>query len=178
MERPDTAIAIIKDFCPTSGAEVEGYINQLESDLHRIPAIWYRKGQESIRRKNESGCCCIINDDDEVERPCGAHQEWLESRLAAVTEELIQAKEKLEKILRPKCPECGSEDVYYENPRTGCGTYACCDCGHELTPEQAEKLEKISQPEDSADWWLCPECAKDYEGFKSGDLCLVCGNSR
>jgi len=42
----------------------------------------------------------------------------------------------------PKCPECGSEDVAYENPRTGCGTYACCDCGHELTPEQAIVLER------------------------------------
>jgi hypothetical protein len=40
------------------------------------------------------------------------------------------------------CPECGSEDVYYENPRTGCGTYACCDCGHELTPEQAKVFDE------------------------------------
>jgi hypothetical protein len=54
MERPNTAIAIIKDFCPTSGVEVEGYINQLES------------------------------------------------RLASVTEELIQVKEKLEKINQPE----------------------------------------------------------------------------
>jgi hypothetical protein len=52
MERPDTAIAIIKDFCPTSGPEVEGYINQLES------------------------------------------------RLAAVTEELIEVKERLEKNIQ------------------------------------------------------------------------------
>ena len=38
----------------------------------------------------------------------------------------------------PMCPECGSEDVAYENSRSGCGTYACCDCGHVMTPEQAK----------------------------------------
>lgn len=41
-------------------------------------------------------------------------------------------------ILWPVCPKCGSEDVAYENPRSGCGTFACCDCGHELTPEEAK----------------------------------------
>ena len=42
----------------------------------------------------------------------------------------------------PRCPKCGSEDVYYENPRSGCGCYACCDCGHELTPDEAKRFEE------------------------------------
>ena len=27
------------------------------------------------------------------------------------------------------CPKCGSNEVYYENPRTGNGLYNCDDCG-------------------------------------------------
>ncbi len=37
-------------------------------------AKWFKKGQESIKRKNKSGCCCIINDDDEIISLCGAHK--------------------------------------------------------------------------------------------------------
>ena len=42
----------------------------------------------------------------------------------------------------PLCPKCESEDVYYENARTGSGGFACCDCGHELTPEEAKVFEE------------------------------------
>ena len=39
----------------------------------------FRKGQESVKRKNKSGCSCIINDDDEVLSVCGAHEQWADS---------------------------------------------------------------------------------------------------
>jgi DNA-directed RNA polymerase subunit M/transcription elongation factor TFIIS len=34
------------------------------------------------------------------------------------------------------CPECGSDEVYYENPRTGYGGYVCLDCGYEFPREK------------------------------------------
>jgi len=46
-------------------------------------ATWFKKGQESILRKNKSGCCCVIDDDNEIVLVCGAHQEWLERHLSA-----------------------------------------------------------------------------------------------
>jgi hypothetical protein len=39
MKKPDQAISIIKDFCPGSGIEVEGYINYLENRLAKIEEI-------------------------------------------------------------------------------------------------------------------------------------------
>ncbi|KUO75557.1 MAG: hypothetical protein APF81_27455 [Desulfosporosinus sp. BRH_c37] len=39
------------------------------------------------------------------------------------------------------CPECGSDEVYYENPNTGCGGYACMDCGYEY-PKASEEMKK------------------------------------
>lgn len=33
------------------------------------------------------------------------------------------------------CPECGSDEIYFENPRTGCGSRACQDCGYEFPKE-------------------------------------------
>ena len=39
----------------------------------------FKKGQNSVLRKNKSGCCCIITDDGEVLSVCGAHEEWVES---------------------------------------------------------------------------------------------------
>ena len=47
-------------------------------------AKWFKKGQNSILRKNKSGCCCIINDDGKVISVCGAHQEWLDNHLIAI----------------------------------------------------------------------------------------------
>jgi hypothetical protein len=43
-------------------------------------AIWFEKGQLSIKRKNKSGCTCIIDEDDgdRIVSVCGAHQNWLE----------------------------------------------------------------------------------------------------
>ena len=38
----------------------------------------FKRGQESVKRKNKSGCCCIIDDNDNVVSVCGAHAEWNE----------------------------------------------------------------------------------------------------
>ena len=51
------------------------------ADLNRtLPAKWFAKGQNSVKRKNKSGCSCLINDDDEVVSVCGAHQNWADTR--------------------------------------------------------------------------------------------------
>jgi hypothetical protein len=39
MKKPYQAISIIKDFCPVSGIEVEGYLNYLENKLYKIAEI-------------------------------------------------------------------------------------------------------------------------------------------
>lgn len=37
----------------------------------------FRSGQESIKRKNESGCCCKISEDgNTIESACMLHIEW------------------------------------------------------------------------------------------------------
>lgn len=33
------------------------------------------------------------------------------------------------------CPECGSDEIYYENPTTGNGLYNCDECGFFATRE-------------------------------------------
>jgi len=59
---------------------------QKEKDKERARLIkkWYEKGQDSIRRKNESGCCCIIDEEDgeTIISVCGAHAQWLDDRIA------------------------------------------------------------------------------------------------
>lgn len=46
----------------------------------RLRAVWFEKGQLSVKRKNKSGCCCIIDDDDNVISICGAHKNWLDDK--------------------------------------------------------------------------------------------------
>ena len=37
----------------------------------------FKRGQESVKRKNDSGCCCKINEnEDSIESPCQLHMEW------------------------------------------------------------------------------------------------------
>lgn len=48
---------------------------------------WFLKGQNSILRRNKSGCCCIIVNDSFVISPCAAHVEWLEDALKEVDDE-------------------------------------------------------------------------------------------
>jgi len=48
----------------------------LKNKYAKIKAKWFKKGQMSVKRRNESGCCCIINDDDIIEELCGAHEDY------------------------------------------------------------------------------------------------------
>jgi len=47
----------------------------------KIKAIWFKNGQNSVLRKNKSGCCCIIDDNANIISTCGAHEEWLKKHL-------------------------------------------------------------------------------------------------
>jgi len=47
-----------------------------------------------------------------------------------------------EGVAWPRCTECGSEDIHYENPRTGGEGYVCCDCGHVFTAEEARVFDE------------------------------------
>lgn len=49
-----------------------------EKLLRELPAKWYQKGQESVKRENQSGCCCIIDDGDKIVEVCAAHLAWRE----------------------------------------------------------------------------------------------------
>jgi len=60
-------------------ALLEAEIVALKEICNALPAKWFKKGQNSVLRKNQSGCSCIINDDDEVLSVCGAHQQWADS---------------------------------------------------------------------------------------------------
>ncbi len=53
--------------------KIETRTKQLEGELKELREKWFKKGQNSIKRKNKSGCCCIINDDDEIESMCKLH---------------------------------------------------------------------------------------------------------
>jgi hypothetical protein len=59
----------------------EQTIKELQKKVSELPSKWFKKGQNSIKRKNKSGCCCIINDDDEIESLCGAHKAYVEEKL-------------------------------------------------------------------------------------------------
>jgi len=37
------------------------------------------------------------------------------------------------------CPDCGSDEIAYENPRTGAGTRVCQGCGYEFPHDEANK---------------------------------------
>ena len=64
-------------------ALLEAEIVALKEICNVLPAKWFAKGQNSVLRKNQSGCSCIINDDDEVVSVCGAHQDWADFRETA-----------------------------------------------------------------------------------------------
>jgi hypothetical protein len=59
-------------------------VEELRKKISIQPTEWFKKGQNSIKRKNKSGCCCIINDDDEIESLCGAHEAYIQD---AITKE-------------------------------------------------------------------------------------------
>jgi hypothetical protein len=53
-------------------------VEKLQKEKASSIAKWFKKGQNSAKRKNKSGCCCIINDDDEIVSMCGAHEDHVE----------------------------------------------------------------------------------------------------
>ena len=59
--------------------EIPGWC-PLDSVEENLRAIWFEKGQLSVKRKNKSGCICIINDADEVVSVCLAHKAWMEEQ--------------------------------------------------------------------------------------------------
>jgi hypothetical protein len=61
--------------------KLEKKIEKLQKERPALLAKWFRKGQNSIKRKNKSGCCCIINDDDEIVSLCGAHDAFIGDKL-------------------------------------------------------------------------------------------------
>lgn len=69
----------------------------------------FKAGQNSVKRKNKSGCCCIINDDDMVESICGAHQFLIEGKSA----ELIRLIKRIDMM----CQDHGLDCVYYKDWR-------------------------------------------------------------
>ena len=79
-----------KPFDSVSEAGQEEALEYAEALLPLFPAQgsgtiaeWFKKGQESVLRRNQSGCCCKIDDSDNVLSVCGAHQQWLEDTVAA-----------------------------------------------------------------------------------------------
>jgi len=91
-------VKIFGRISPDSDQEEIGSTNELATDLYQrvssgcssimdveekivkfmsgLRVEWFKKGQNSVKRQNESGCCCIINDNDEVVSACGAHSDW------------------------------------------------------------------------------------------------------
>ncbi len=62
---------------------VSGFLRNIIQDFlktkrNKLNKVWFRKGQESIKRNNKSGCCCILDDSDRVLSACEAHKEWRE----------------------------------------------------------------------------------------------------
>lgn len=70
---------------------VSGYLSEYRF-MEKLEECWqeaskqrfakgFRKGQESVKRRNKSGCCCIINDNDEIESLCGLHAELIKEKI-------------------------------------------------------------------------------------------------
>lgn len=59
----------------------EETIDKLMKEKAELIKKWFTKGQQSVKRKNKSGCCCIINDSDEIESLCGAHEAYIEEQM-------------------------------------------------------------------------------------------------
>ena len=80
--------ASMEGSCKQLEVEKQQWIDEVESTIKRVrqledkvvtcKSIWFKKGQESIKRKNQSGCCCVINDNDEIETSCGLHKPYIE----------------------------------------------------------------------------------------------------
>lgn len=57
-------------------------IMMLKSKSNTNKETWFKKGQNSVKRRNKSGCCCMFNDDDtEIISLCGEHENYYEERI-------------------------------------------------------------------------------------------------
>ena len=69
------------------------------ADLKREFARGFRKGVESVYRKNQSGCCCRFDENEEIVSVCDAHKERDEQKDKQIAS-LRQRAEKAEDVLR------------------------------------------------------------------------------
>ena len=74
-------------FYITKNKLLEDEIEKLKNENNNRFAKGFKQGQNSIKRKNESGCCCIINDNDEIESLCGLHRELVDIKIAKLKNE-------------------------------------------------------------------------------------------
>ena len=83
QEMRDKIVAILKPHNTSWEKVFNAKVDQILVlfDQNKRFAEGFKRGQESINRKNQSGCCCIIDADDNVILVCGAHQNWLEEKL-------------------------------------------------------------------------------------------------
>ena len=89
--------------------------NEIQEDKRKLINEWFLKGQNSIKRKNVSGCVCVINDNDEIERVCGLHEEWHES-LLQIPLEVREANQEVNQFaldIAKACMEIKSSHVYF-----------------------------------------------------------------
>ena len=56
--------------------QIENVPEKKVADKMNIQYEWFKKGQNSVFRKNKSGCCCIIDDNDNIVSACDAHKKW------------------------------------------------------------------------------------------------------
>ena len=86
----DEIVGIMKKYnCPSGLNQCvifEGAFNAIAKEIVELTnkrrAEWFAKGQNSIQRKNKSGCCCKFSaDDTEIISLCGEHENYYEERL-------------------------------------------------------------------------------------------------
>lgn len=58
-------------------------MTECENCAKRFAEGFY-KGQQSVKRKNQSGCCCVIDDNYNVITLCGAHADYFDQKLEMV----------------------------------------------------------------------------------------------
>lgn len=86
LTRKDEIIAVLKKY-QTWGLESNtisvhsGLYHTVATEIEKLynksGAEWFKKGQNSVRRRNKSGCCCVFDENDnEIISVCGAHQDW------------------------------------------------------------------------------------------------------
>ena len=67
-------------------------LEKAEADNASRLAEGFAKGQESVKRKNQSGCTCIITDDEQIESVCGFHADWRDEQIVAALRRLVEGK--------------------------------------------------------------------------------------